>query len=147
MKTEEDPIEYHVPFLIYKLWREALAGACSGQNTTERRTTVPKKKLRSSGGLQTFAKNAIKESCPYERRALVVIRMEADAIRWNHRGVRIGLKTAVMEVNGVALADIKFVPARPHKKGLRFGGCRRIFVRFDHPRSKDSHVDVDTLSK
>lgn len=62
----------------------------------------------------------------------VVLRLRATRVRWRHTGVRVDVKSATLEINGLPVARIKLCTGRDHRKGRNFAGSKRVFVRFDH---------------
>jgi hypothetical protein len=69
-------------------------------------------------------------------------------MRWGHAGIKVRLNRAVLEMNGLPVARVHLSTRRPHKKGRRFGGATRMFVRFDHASAaKEVLVGSDGLSK
>jgi len=67
-----------------------------------------------------------------QERARFALRVTAKRMRWGHAGVKVSLESAVLEVNGLPVAQIKLSTAKTHKKGARFLGAKAIFVHFDH---------------
>lgn len=62
----------------------------------------------------------------------VILRLRATRVRWGHTGVKVDVKSALLEINGLPVAHVKLCTGRDHRKGRKFAGSKRVFVRFDH---------------
>ena len=113
------------------LWTREWKGLTSGisEDACEllRSMKIGKDMFRSSAGLSRFSEKS--SQCEPRR---VVLRVKATRVRWSHAGVRVAHDSAVLEVNGLAVARVKLSTAKSHKKGDRFEGAKNFDLRFDH---------------
>jgi hypothetical protein len=113
------------------LWTREWKGLTSGlsEDACEllRSMKIGKDMFRPSAGLFRFSERS--SQCEPRR---VVLRVKATRVRWSHAGVRIAHDSAILEVNGLAVARVKLSTGKSHKKGDRFEGAKNFSLRFDH---------------
>ena len=133
-RSEVELFHENLPPSLRRLWGDALLHLYSGADG------FSKSALRSAG---VASEKAALEQSPLSRFSVrcngapreiprVVLRVRARRMRWSHRGVRIFLKQASLEIGGVPVATIKLTTGKPHKRGKKFVGKRRFRVEFDH---------------
>jgi hypothetical protein len=124
-------------------WRELTNGLSEDARELLRSMKIGKDIFPSSGGLSRFSASSVQ--C--ERRH-VVLRVKATRVKWSHAGVRIAHESAVLEVNGLAVARVKLSTAKSHKKGERFEGAKNFSLRFDHASAvKEECLQSGLLTK
>jgi len=126
-----------LPREVQLAWRRALSTLFAGLGPGERallaslgvraqedRRTSPLLRFGACGGAAAAPAAA--------RPPAAVLRLRTRRLRWSHRGVRLEARTALLELDGLPVARVKFRSDAAHKRGRAFRGRLRHTVLFDH---------------